>query len=275
MNSLSIYIARSADRYVVVDQEPKADVVVGRHRDFRDRDEVQDLFEELEDVGVWRNLEKHHDAVDQLVVLEFTDESDVLLVVAVLVQHVAQQHAQQVARFPVRVLVGDDRDDRRDDVQSEQQRDVSSKHCEGDIVALLELAAGVAGLVVLVHMDADHSLQIARPLLRIAQQQHQNVVHGSVPCDHRQHGSNVDALDVGKELVRSHHQHEFEKEGNLVDVRIAKTVVVQEHLEKSRHDVALRGVQQTLQIHCAGHQKRDNLLAAKISEPRAISCSVL
>lgn len=95
----------------------------------------------------------------------------------------------------------------------------------------------------------------------------------------------MDALDVGKELVRSHHQHEFEKEGNLVDVRIAKTVVVQEHLEKSRHDVALRGVQQTLQIHCAGHQKRlrdtsdkshyDNLLAAKISEPRAISCSVL
>ena len=35
----------------------------------------------------------------------YTDESDVLLVVAVLVQHVAQQHAQQVARFPVRVLV--------------------------------------------------------------------------------------------------------------------------------------------------------------------------
>lgn len=44
MNSLSIYIARSADRYVVVDQEPKADVVVGRHRDFRDRDEVEDLL---------------------------------------------------------------------------------------------------------------------------------------------------------------------------------------------------------------------------------------
>ena len=35
----------------------------------------------------------------------YTDESDVLLVVALLVQHVAQQHAQQVARFPVRVLV--------------------------------------------------------------------------------------------------------------------------------------------------------------------------
>ena len=31
----------------------------------------KDYFEELEDVGVWRNLEKHHDAVDQLVVLEF------------------------------------------------------------------------------------------------------------------------------------------------------------------------------------------------------------
>lgn len=31
----------------------------------------KDYFEELEDVGVWRNLEKHHDAVDQLVALEF------------------------------------------------------------------------------------------------------------------------------------------------------------------------------------------------------------
>ena len=44
MNSLSIYITPSADRYVVVNQEPKADVVVGCHRDFRDRDEVQDLL---------------------------------------------------------------------------------------------------------------------------------------------------------------------------------------------------------------------------------------
>lgn len=35
----------------------------------------------------------------------YTDESDVLLVVAVLIEHVAQQHAQQVARLSVRVLV--------------------------------------------------------------------------------------------------------------------------------------------------------------------------
>ena len=95
----------------------------------------------------------------------------------------------------------------------------------------------------------------------------------------------MDALDIREKLVRSHHQHEFEKEGNLVDVRIVATVVVQEDLQQCGHDVALRGVQQSLQIHGVGHQKRlhdtshrnnyHDLLAPKISEPRAVLCGAV
>lgn len=53
----------------------------------------------------------------------------------------SSMHSRSLASLSVSWLLGlrksdevrDDHDDRRDDVQSEQQRDVSSKHCEGDL----------------------------------------------------------------------------------------------------------------------------------------------
>ena len=214
--------------YIVVHQQPELDVVVGRHGDLADGDEEEDALRvshwvhrhlaQAQDIGVGVRLHAHHQQVDQVLVgqlLRLTrsfqphgDQRSVLVVVAVLVEQVRQQHAQQVARLRVGCTVASDHRVRRlsreqqnhrwNHVQMRQEANVTQQHrrpdlrvrrrTSGHVVAAVDVVGLVVRLVrVLVHDGRFGVCLDGLALLGVAEQQHEDVVHGPVLGDGGEH----------------------------------------------------------------------------------------
>ena len=173
---------------------------------------------QAQDVGVGVRLHAHHQKVDQVLVgqlLRLTrsfqphgDQRSVLVVVAVLVEEVRQQHAQQVARLRVRGAVAsghrvrrpsrEQQNHRWNHVQMRQEANMTQQHRRpdlrvrrracGHVVAAVDVVGLVVRLVrVLVH-DGRLSVRLdGLALLGVAEQQHEDVVHGPVLGDGGEH----------------------------------------------------------------------------------------
>ena len=214
--------------YVVVHQQAELDVVVGRHGDLADGDEEEDALRvshwvhahlaQAQDVGVGVRLHAHHQKVDQVLVGQLLrlmrsfqphgDQRGVLVVVAVLVQQVCQQHTQQVARLRVRGAVAsghrvrrpsrEQQNHRWNHVQTREEANVPQQHrrpdlrmrrrASGHVVAAVDVIRLVVRLVrVLVH-DGRLGVRLdGLTLLGVAEQQHEDIVHGPVLGDGGEH----------------------------------------------------------------------------------------
>ena len=204
-----------------------------------------------------------------------SDQRDVLLVVAVFVEHLGEKHAEQVARFRVGVLAStreeslaaqrNHDDHRRNQMQMEQQRDVSAKHRRGNLIGTPLYSAHCSSLRAPNRWAArtrslrprsserryPGSWRASRDSSAAKPERRKSRGFGTPSrawCgSRRERGGKeseyVEAFDVRKDLIRGHNEEIFYQQVELVDVRVTERVVVQKHGKQNRYDVVLRCVQ--------------------------------